>query len=389
MKHKINLIAAVLFLALIFGFTAAFVLIPDNSFSEQENRSLRTLPRFTWQKLTSGEYAAEINNYFADQFPLRDALVGLKGGTELLFGKGENNGILLGRNGQLAQRLFDICSNGETLNDLDTFDPQTVQTAGERLTAVADSLDIPFCAVLTGRSIDVAAQAFDYPRESGDRLREAMHAAVGEKVSYLDTVPLLREKYEAGEYVYYRTDHHWTTLGAYYAYTEVMRSFGMEDEIIPMEAFDRQTVATDFYGTAWSAGGMKTVPPDSMEFWMLGNESDFAVTADGVKAPLYRTAYLAKKDKYSAFPCGTHDVVTVVKQTGEARPTLLILKDSFANSMVPFLMQHFDLAVLNLSSAKADHTNLTESVSLYGADYALLVYTLENVIGSARLGSLR
>ena len=389
-KKYLSRITVLVFVCLLFGFAAAFLLVPDNSFSEQENRSLRTLPKFTWKKLASGAYSEEINDYFADQFPLRDGLVGLKGLSELALGKGENNGILMGENGQQAQRLFDLSlTGGGTGTALAAFDPDHIRAAVEGLNRVSETLDVPFSVLLTGRAVDVAASAFAYPTDLSDALQALVKENLYTGVNYVETIPMLREKYDAGEYVYYKTDHHWTTAGAYYAYVEVMRSFGMEGEILPPEAFTKEVVSTDFYGTAWSAGGMKFVAPDSMEFWLRGNEDEFEVVADGKEiGGLYNRDYLAKKDKYSAFLDGTHDVVTVTRRTGEKRQTLLLLKDSFANALAPFLAQHFDLVLLNLSST-TDHTNVTAAVEKYRADRVLLVYTLENVVTADKLQALR
>ena len=389
-KQKLHIVTVCVFVAFLLVFSVGFWILPDRSFSAQENRSLRTFPRFTWERLFDGSFSEEINEYFADQFPVRDEFVGLKGMAENALLKGENNGILLGKNGQLAQRLFDVhCADGRVIADCDGFDADNVRAAGEGLTRVSQSLDVPFSVFLTGRTIDVAASAFSYPREGSDALLEAMRASIGDGVDYVQTVPELRERYDAGESVYYRTDHHWTTLGAYYAYAELMRSFSMESEILPMEAFSRQTLSDAFYGTAWSAGGMKQVSPDALEIWLLGNEAEFTVTADGrALEGFYSYSYLEKKDKYSVFLDGTHDVVTITKE-GEDRPTLLLLKDSFANSLAPFLAQHFDLVLLNLSSTRNDYTNLSERVAEYGADRALIVYTLENVITADKLSRLR
>ena len=389
-KQKLHIVTVCVFVAFLLVFSVGFWILPDRSFSAEENRSLRTFPRFTWERLFDGSFSEEINEYFADQFPVRDEFVGLKGMAENALLKGENNGILLGKNGQLAQRLFDVhCADGRVIADCDGFDADNVRAAGEGLTRISQSLDVPFSVLLTGRTIDVAASAFSYPREGSDALLEAMRASIGDGVDYVQTVPELRERYDAGESVYYRTDHHWTTLGAYYAYAELMRSFSMESEILPMEAFSRQTLSNAFYGTAWSAGGMKQVSPDALEIWLLGNEAEFTVTADGrALEGLYSYSYLEKKDKYSVFLDGTHDVVTITKE-GEDRPTLLLLKDSFANSLAPFLAQHFDLVLLNLSSTRNDYTNLSERVAEYGADRALIVYTLENVITADKLSRLR
>ncbi|MBQ9132525.1 MAG: hypothetical protein IJX62_08670 [Clostridia bacterium] len=391
MQKKIHVITVATFLVLIFGFAVAFLLVPDREFSEQENRSLRTLPEFSWQALASGEYASQINDYFADQFPLRDGLVGLKGLAEIAMGKGENDGILLGRDGQMARRLYDaVRVDGSTVADTDVFDPAQVSAATDGINRVAESMDLPFTVILTGRTLDVAASAFDYPTNASDALLAQIRGELGDHVNAPDMVARHRTLYENGEQVYYRTDHHWTTLGAYYAYAEILRSYGMEGEILPMDAFERRVVSEDFYGTYWSAGGMKFVKPDEVEFWLLGNEDEFTVTADGRELEgFYSTRYLSMKDKYSAFLDGTHDVVTVTKNTEEERPTLVLFKDSFANSVAPFLAQHFDLVLLNLSSVRTDYTDVTAYAEEYGADYVLVIYTLENVITAQKMNRLR
>ena len=389
MQKITNRITVVTFLVLIFGFSLFFFILPDQSFSAEENRSLRPFPKFTWKKLALGTFGDEINDYFADQFPARDLLVGLKGYTENALGKGENNGVILGKDGQLQTRLFDmLLADGSVARDSDRFDPQTVQKALDGINRAEENLEVPFSVLLAGRVIDVTPSASDYPTDYSDALFDQLRLGVGDGVDYIETVSMFREKYEAGEYVYYKTDHHWTTLGAYYAYVEVMRSFGMEDEIIPMEAFEKEVASTAFYGTAWSAAGMKFVPPDALEIWHLENENEFTVVADGT--PLngfYSRSYLEKKDQYSVFLDGTHDVVTVTKE-GEDRQTLVIFKDSFANSLAPFLAQHFDLVLINLSSRR-DFTNVSKLVAEYGGDRALMVYTVENVITADKLWKLR
>jgi hypothetical protein len=389
---KTNLVTVILFLTLLFGFSIAFLLVPDRTFSAEENRSLQPFPRFSLDALISGDFGDDINDYFADQFPMRDHLVGWKGIVELGMGKGENNGILLGRGGQLAKRTFEIkTADGKTYEvDLDTFDPALIDSATAGINRAADRLGIPFTVLLTGRTVDVAASAFDYPTEQSDALLARIYGGIDEHVQAINTVPMLRTRYDGGEYVYYKTDHHWTTLGAYYAYVELLCAFGMESEILPIDAFDRQTVSQSFYGTAWSAAGMKFVSPDSVEIWYAGNENEFEVIADGERLPggLYNLDYLSKKDHYSTFLDGTHDVVTVRKNGAPDRPTLLILKDSFANAAAPFLAQHFDLVLCNLSSTRSDYTNVTALAEQYQADRVLLLYTVENLVTANKLSRL-
>ena len=390
MKSRCHIAMVVSFVLFLFLFSAAFLILPDHAFSETENRGLQSLPHADAEHLLSGEYSARINDYFADQFPLRDGLVAIKARLELWTGKGENNGILMGRNGQLAKRLFTLArADGETVEESDLFDPAHIAGAAEGISRAAKRANVPFSVLLTGRTLDVAASAFSYPCALSDALARELRQSIDPSVTYLDMLPEYRARYESGEYVYYRTDHHWTTLGAYYAYKEVMRSYGLEDEILPESAFTR-TVATDrFLGTFAAASGFDATP-DTLEIWYRGNEDAFAVTADGKELPggFYSTSYLTGRDCYSVFLDGTHDVVTVQKR-GEERPLLLLAKDSFANALAPFLAQHFDLVLLNLSSPRNDFTNLSAAAEQWNADAVLVLYTLGNVINTDRMNRLQ
>ncbi|MBR7098551.1 MAG: hypothetical protein IKC59_03970 [Clostridia bacterium] len=388
---RIETVTSVLFLTILFGFSVLFCLAPDRSFSEQENRSLQKAPVVSVKNLFSGQLSREVNRYFSDQFPLRDLWVGIKGCLELASGKGENNGILLGDHGQLARRKFAVLrADGTVVADCDAYDPTHLEKACQGINRAAEGLDVPFSVLLTGRNIDIAASALDYPSDFSDALLSEMENRLSPSVQAISTVKLLREKFDNGEAVYYKTDHHWTTSGAYYGYVETMKAFGMTDQVIPMDQFEKRTASTSFYGTLWSAGGMKWVEPDEVQFWIAGNEDSFRIVADGKEHDgFYNEEWLARKDHYSAFLDGTHDVVTVRRRDGAERPTLLILKDSFANSIAPFLAQHFDLVLLNLSSTRQDFTNVSELAREYGADRVMLIYTLENVITADKLCRLK
>ena len=325
MKKKVHFLTVGIFLSVIFGFTILFLLLPDRAFSEMENRSLRTLPTLTGSRLMSGAYASDINDYFADQFPMRDLLVSWKADAELVLGKGENDGILLGKNGQLAKRFFDMaCADGTCASSMDAPDIAHLRGAANGILRAEHALEqkgIPFCALLTGRTVDVCASAFDYPNDYSDRMLNTLHESLRASDSYLNMVEQMRVRYDNGEAVYYKTDHHWTTLGAYYAYIDVMRALGMEKDILPKEAFARQTVSNSFYGTFFSASGMRFVKPDTVEIWTRGNEADFTVVADGkCLEGFYEWKHLKNKDHYSIFLDGVHDVVTIQKDTVEQRP---------------------------------------------------------------------
>ena len=386
MKRTDRFTSAV-FLAILLGLSILFWILPDRDFSKEENRCLQSVPVFSADALRSGRFLTEVNAYFADQFPLRDIWVGLKGALEVAAGRGENNGILLGRSGQLARRRFSMKTN-EVATDV--YDPAEIRQACEGIERAEGNLDVPFYVMLTGRNVDVVGSALDYPSDVSDALLQEIAQSLSREVQRIDTIPLLKSKAEVGEEVYFRTDHHWTTRGAYYAYAEAMAAMGRAAETLPMDAFEKRTVSESFYGTLWSAGGMKWVAPDRVEHWIRGNEEDFLVVCDGREASgFYEERWLEKKDHYSTFLDGTHDVVTVTRRDGAPRERLLLCKDSFANALAPFLAQHFDLVLLNLSSTKQDFTNVSKLAKEYKADRVMLVYTIENLLTADKLCRLR
>ncbi len=406
MKRKLQITLISLFLFVLYGFSILFIVMPDESFSAEENRNLQTFPAFSTESLLDGSFSSKINTYFADQFPLRNGLVGIKGVAETVLWKGENNGVLLGTDGQLGVRLFTMYkSRLERTADMDFYYTENVCSAIDGVNTFADSCTLPLVTLLPPRTVDVAADSFSYPTLLSDRLHEQLLSGFSSDAHFLDVLPLFREKHAAGEYVYLRTDHHWTTYGAYLAYCEVMREFGMEAEILPESAFTKETIA-DFYGTTWSKAGYKFVGPDTLELWSMGNDDDFTLTFYSVKqakdengkiisvrepyqtmTSFYNRDKLSEKDKYAAFLDGTHNELTVSKTDGNFGDceVLLIAKDSFANTMVPFLSQHFDIVVVNLA---ANLTDLSNYIELYGADRVLLIYNWQNILENNNLAAI-
>lgn len=397
-SHATAMITAILFLAILFAGGILFWILPDKARSEQENRTLQQLPTFSFARFFDGTFGEEMNDYYADQFPARDFLVGVKGVSEYALGKGANNGVLLGEDGQLAQYLFTAYrADGSMTSDTDCFDPETVSAgcaAIGRLQKTLAQEDIDLTVLIPPRTLDVTISAFSLSSDGSDTLHDTLYAALDRQLdgseNVVDMTAFYREKYAAGEYVYYKTDHHWTTRGAYYAYETLMRTWGRESEILPQDAF-YQTQTADFYGTAWSRSGFKFVAPDTLELWLRGNESDF-VTADPKSGTsfsgFYNMSYLEEKDKYSAFFDGTHSLLTVTRKDGTARERVLVVKDSFANSVMPFLAQHFDLVVLNLSGS-GDETRVSQYAREYDCDRVLLLYNLENIVSSPRLSRVK
>lgn len=374
-----------------------FIIKPADDYSPEEQRKLQQFPEFKTEEFLNGKFSSDINTYMNDQFPLRDIFVGMKSTVERLLLKRENNGVLRGRNDQLAVRLF-AANDGKahpltySAPETDLYYDEVIADAAKAVGALSDSLTengIPFSVLLPPRTVDVAASAFDYPDthsvKLADRVRELMDG-----VNYVDMTKIFRSRYDSGEYVYYRTDHHWTELGAYYAYAEVMKSFGTEGYAI--EDFDRKTVAEDFFGTTYSKSGFKDVAPDKMEVFELKSmpASSFVTqrpydkehpTLDG----LYYDGALSEKNKYPYYLGGTTEYARVALKDGGEREKLLVLGDSFALSLAPFLALHYDVEFVRIGDWRS-------VFDVYGApdcDRVLVVWNFENLITTTDLLRIR
>ncbi len=382
MYKKSELITVIAFCLVIALLSVGFIIIPDREFSEQENRTLQQFPEFSADSFFSGGFGKSINVYFADQFPLRDTFVTLKSASELSQLKGENNGVLYSKS-QLAVKDF-MAFRSVVYPTVETdrifFDSAEAQL--QSVARLADKLEIPLLTVLPPRTIDIADSRFSYDRPDGDRIFELMNGIL-KNAGYIDTLSLLRPKYEQGEYVYYRTDHHWTTEGAYHVYREIMKQLGRENSIIPKESFEIEQI-NGFSGTTAAKASFPIYDKDILEIWHLPDDDGYKITADGEDLDgFYSREYLETSDKYSVFLDGTHGV-TEIKKVGEDRDTLLIAKDSFANCLIPFLAREFDIVALNLATSSP----ISAYAEMYSADAVLIVYNTENIITSGNLGKI-
>ncbi|MBR6782583.1 MAG: hypothetical protein IKM33_05230 [Clostridia bacterium] len=394
MNRKINITITALFLVFLFGFGIAFWIIPDTDFSPEENRALQTFPSVNAENWLDGKVSSQLITYYSDQFPLRNGFVGLHALSELGWGRGESNGVLVGEGGQLAVRRFDAYLNrSERLEDTDHYSSAHVDRGLASLVSLHKTLQskgIPLCVLLAPRTVDVTAGDFNYPSAISDGLDATIENAMqAGGVNSVELMATFRGLHEAGEYVYYRTDHHWTTKGAYTAYTAVMESWGMGDQVLPTDDFTVREIP-DFFGTTHSRAGLFFIPPDTLEIWEAPDDNRYTVyevsgetTKTVIESGFISEKYLSEKDKYGAFLDGTHRMLFIVDKEaaarGETRPRLLLARDSFANSMVPFLARHFDICMVNLTGGM---TNLTELCETYDCQRVLVVCNRENLIAS-------
>lgn len=371
-------VTVIAFVALLFGFGIGFYLLPDRSFSPEENRTLQTAPAFSLGALSDGTFSAEIADYYADQFPLRRFFVAGKAFCELALGKRENNAVIAGQNGYLIPRE-------------DTVDTEKIH---DNLACIADfaaftaSHGIPCTIAVAGRSYDVMTSALPAPasRESSERAWAKFDAAAADaSLSYLNLLTPLREHADAGEEVWYRTDHHWTTYGAHIAYRAICADWDITPT--PWDDFSIEVASEGFCGTTRAKSGMYWTAPDRLLFARYAGDNDYLVAnqASGkVISGFYDRSYLAGNDQYAAF-LGGNTARLDVTLPGEARPRLLLIKDSFAHSLVPFLAQHYDIVVIDLRYYRASVRALIDGE---GIDRVLILGYLTSFAGDSGFGLL-
>lgn len=384
MHKKSEIITVVLFCIVVASVSVLFVALPDKTFSQQENRNLAVFPELNKETFFSGEFGEQLNVYFADQFPFRDLMVNLRAMTEQLLLKGTNNGVLYDYNQLAVYEFNSYHSFLEITPDTDRLYLDTIQIQLDALDRLGQSLSVPLVTVIPPRTIDVTDSIYSYNRPDGDTAFNMMEQTLSKNAGYIDALSLLRKKYQDGEYVIYRTDHHWTTLGAYYIYCEIMKELGRGDKIIPIEEFDI-TQIQDFSGTTAAKGNFPFYEPDILELWRLRDEGEYEILIDGEQFDgFYSEGFLQGSDKYSVFLDGTHNV-TSIKKIGQERETLVIAKDSFANCLIPFLAREYDIIALNLRS----NTTLSFAAEYYSASAVLVVYNMENIMTSADLANVK
>lgn len=398
MKRKLNILICVLFVGLLSGFCIAFWVLPDRAVSENENRTLRQLPTPTLSGCLNGSFTAAFTDYCSDQFPLRDECIRLAATLDLALGRGESGGVLYGRNGQQVRRLFNAYrSRTERAENTDYYDEAHVAASLTALSALRERLEaqgIPLTVLLAPRTVDVATAA-GYPSVLSDRLHEQVETGLA-TVPHIDMTPDFRARFAAGEYVMYRTDHHWTTGGAYLAYRALMEAWGRGDEALSTGLFTVRRVE-GFVGTTAARSGFPVQNPDVLELWETPWDTAYTVctVTDGKQKPFLsgfvNEAYLTTRDKYGAFLDGTHRVITVELTDADplasaSRPRLLLARDSYASTLIPFLARHFDIVAVDLSGGMTDLSSLAAA---YDCTSVLVLCNLENLVTSDCLRNVK
>ena len=354
-------------IALFCGFLAAMLLgygiLPKTEFSQLEKRYLAEAPKADPEDILSGQWGEDAETYMADHIPGRDFLVGLNAYFDLLTGRQAGKDIRVA-----GDRLVEA---PVAINTTDTYRKMSV------INSFAASVEQPVdLAIVPSAGWALEGQGGGYV---DDAIIRGIYAMAGENVNPVD----LLDTFENASQLYYRTDHHWTSEGAYEGYRAYMTSIG--GEFREKDAFAVETIP-DFRGSTYSRSALWLTPGEDLELWQ-GSENLTVTNGEtqGDHEGIFYRERLAEADKYTVFLDGNHSLVRIVnpEKTGK----ILVVRDSYSNCLGGFLAESFGEVVL--VDLRYYVNSVSELAAAENVDRVLILYSIGNFCTDTNIPRLR
>lgn len=367
----------VLFFLFIFCFMIADGLWPKRAESELERRPLAQFPDFSFSSLVKNEWTADYGEYTKDQVIGRDGWLKAQSLCEsLLFQKEEIGGAMIGKNDALFTKMFALTPNEEKLLQKNT---TLVQQFIEKFPGQVTFLLAPSSSVINAEELPANAPMLD---------ENARLGSIFETVGTANSLDL-RDTFTAAKddiQLYYDTDHHWTSYGAYLAYQQFCQLRGLT----PMEVTESDyTIVPDFYGTTYSKALYWKSKPDSIAYLDLPNtmtvwevSPTFELT-ENFTATMYDKSKLETGDKYAMFLYGNNGYSTI---EGDGEGSILVVKDSYANSFIPYLTANY--ARIGVIDPRGFGLSVADFAQQEGYDEVLLLFNFQSFKESTFLSCL-
>lgn len=366
-KSRCRYIPAFVFLIFIFGMAIWFLFSPKSDYSSAEKRYLQQFPDASIENISNGTFGEEFESFFADQFPMRNLWVGFNSYFSLYTGNNGTNGVYNCKNDYLIN--VPVSTDNNISKNLSV------------ITKFKNNIDVPMTVMFAPSTGYIADDVL--PNVHNEYNDDVYFENIGKTLSqndieFVDLRETFKEEYKNGTQLYYKTDHHWTTAGAYTAYTKLCESLGTTPT--PKDSFDIKSY-DGFYGTTYSTSGFLMTPSDSIEVWENPNNDENNIKVkitEGKQTTEYNSMFfydhLEEDDKYPVFIDGNH-ALTEITNTSAKGGTLVMIKDSFSHCLAPFLADNYskiilvDMRYYKLSvSDLIEQENPEQVVVLYGID---------------------
>ena len=323
-------LVGIIFILILFLFLIINIIVPNKEKSVQENRMLATKPKFRLSSLISGDYDEKFEAYMDDQFVGRDMWRKLKVTVDRICGSRLENGVYIGRNGQLLEQIEVADENHLAANI------KAIKSFSESQKKIpVRMMLVPDAANVLNHSLPALAKP-----EDQTQMFSMVRKDLGDSVEWIDVSTELNK--HKTEKIYYKTDHHWTTLGAFYAFQAAAPSLGIDGDL--SGKYVSYTVSDSFNGMLASKSGVNFGEKEQIDIY-VPTEEDTDLIVDYVdegkrSTSLYDSSKLKEKDQYTVFLGGNSSLLDI-RTVSTSTKRLLLVKDSFANSFIPFLTPYY------------------------------------------------
>lgn len=343
----------VIFMVLLLGLAGKEALSHQRTYSPVEKRELQTRPEISITKVLDGRFQKKYESYLRDQFPGRDHWVSFQTDMELFMGKNEIHNVYIGKNHYLlehyTEKEFNPQQISKNLQALEKFVGKTKQNADVHV------MMVPTKSWVLREKLPAFA-----PHYKEQKFYDALQQKLEKEDVLISVEPVLDAHKE--EEIYYRTDHHWTTLGAWYAYEQYTKAVSGDLQRAQRKKKFR-CISKDFYGTTYAKINYAR-QADKIEIYEPADKLRVVYNMGEKKTKtLYDFSFLKTADQYSVFTGGNQAVLEITGGIKNGK-TLLLIKDSFANSILPFLAEDYEkLIVVDLRQLNVSGDRLLEMFS--------------------------
>jgi len=336
--------------------------LPVKGFSELENRVLSQKIKWDKDLMKSGVLAERVESYAQDQFPFREALINLKSDVEVLLGKGVNNGIYMGEDGYLFKKP------GVYEEEILLANSKAIKSLSELL---KDKLTI---IVAPTSSMVLEEKLPDFL--GAEEEKEYYQFIIGEQ-NASQVLPVFEKlKKHDQEEVFFKTDHHWTQYGAYLAYEELMHSFSLKP--VDNALFSVQKIR-DFQGTLYSRFRGSFIKGEDFVLYESENHEYTVeyIAEERMEEEILFKDNLMNRDKYKVYLDGNYPLIRIRNPHAKHEEKILVIKDSFANAMAPYLVESF--SEVHYMDLRYNNTSLKEYIEKEGFSRVILLYGMDTI----------
>ena len=361
-RRKYRRVFLGLFLGMVTLTMALHLVLPDREFSKVENRTLKQAPHLTMASIKDGSFMKDLTGYLEDQFPGRDQFIRLKAQMERVLFRMENNDVYI----RSRENLIDKFTPN---NDALTREKAAVLNAFAK---EHSGLKLSVMLVPTKSEILKSELPPYAPENSQKEYQDKFYGLLSQRINAVDLLPSFTDNSE--DYLFFRSDHHWTQEGAFLAQEAYLKSMKLDPR--KPDEYEISKVASDFLGSLTSKSGITPARADEVNLYLPNLAEDIVVNLTEEQQKLtsfYQLDSLEGQDKYLVFLGGNYPVVRI-STASPADRRLLIIKDSYANAFVPFMTRDFnEITMVDLRYFTGDINQLVQD---YLITDALVLYNI-------------